>query len=950
MLKMPHASHGNEAKLALAISGLLLLLFLVVANINWPRSDFLDQHFAVLHLAIETTAIAVATMTFGVVWSLRFEKPSQSLVLLACAFLGVAILNFSHMLSYADMPDFITPGSRQKSIFFWLSAHALGSILLFIIALKPIRSYNPKYKFRIILPITIAIVIAIHLYYFLVVDETTGTYLVNNKITDLKRNLEYSLIIINFITALLFLRLMYRQRYFNASGLFAATFVLGLGEYFYTLYGATTDVYNLFGHLYKLIGFALLYWAVFVETLRNPYIQLRQSRRQLRATMLAMPDLVFEINEHYIFVNFYASKHDGLYMPESDFMGKSIFEVFPPDICETHLKFFSEIRKSGIARGYVICLSINNEDHWFEMSGALKPANQDTDAHYIVISRDITERRESGLVLQTLSSAIMQSPIAFVITDINHRIEACNQAYANISSSTIEELIGESLFDLPVTRSYGQFNHSIKTRLREGKSWHGELTRIDKNGNELILDTQIFAVLNDNGEITNHFAYLDDVTEKKMAIRRIRHLSQYDQLTGLPNRALLQRHFENLASGEVKLAVFWIDLDNFKDINDSLGHQIGDILLREIAHRLRQQFDFESMLTRLSGDDFLVVMPFKNSSQVAAKASEINQLVSMPTHLLEQELSVTASIGIAIYPEDATDFDSLLKNAESAMYIAKSAGRNNNFFYTPEMQLNSTRLLELSSSLKQVLGRGELRLVYQPQVCISGEHIIGAEALLRWHSDKWGEVSPAEFIPIAESTGMMIAIGDWVLRTAVEQIHKWREQGIYDLTISVNLSALQFNLPDLAQRITSLLHEFDVPATSLALEITEAVAMANPEDAANKIHQLQQQNINFAIDDFGTGYSSLSYLKRFKVKKIKIDQSFIRDIHHNDEDQAITDAIIQMARKLGIKTIAEGVETQDQLDLLKTIGCDDIQGFYYSKPLEAQDFAAFIENRDGPNG
>ncbi|CAM5181475.1 Diguanylate cyclase/phosphodiesterase OS=Castellaniella defragrans (strain DSM / CCUG 39792/ 65Phen) OX=1437824 GN=BN940_15791 PE=4 SV=1 [Castellaniella denitrificans] len=362
-----------------------------------------------------------------------------------------------------------------------------------------------------------------------------------------------------------------------------------------------------------------------------------------------------------------------------------------------------------------------------------------------------------------------------------------------------------------------------------------------------------------------------------------------------------------------------------------------------MAHRLRTALRAQDILSRLSGDDFLAILPGAGQQEAARGAQAVLDAVALPLRLGGQEIFLTASIGIALFPADADQLEVLLKHAETAMYRAKSDGRNGSCFFTPEMQARSARLIALSHALKQAQQRGELRLVYQPQLRLSECRVFGAEALLRWDSPQWGAVSPAEFIPIAESSGLIVSIGDWVLRTALRQIRTWLDHGLSGLVIAVNLSAVQFDQPDLPDRISRMLEEAGVPPHCLELELTEAAAMKTPETAAQKIQDLHQRGIRLAIDDFGTGYSSLSYLKRFKIHKLKIDQSFVRDIDSDVDDQAIASAIIQMARSLSMGTIAEGVETAEQLDFLRASGCDDIQGYHFSRPLEPDAFEHFVQ-------
>ncbi|MEW5770224.1 MAG: EAL domain-containing protein [Pseudomonadota bacterium] len=436
-----------------------------------------------------------------------------------------------------------------------------------------------------------------------------------------------------------------------------------------------------------------------------------------------------------------------------------------------------------------------------------------------------------------------------------------------------------------------------------------------------------------------------DITERKRASERIEHLAHFDQLTGLPNRHLLREHFKfalSLAqrSGE-HLAVMFLDLDHFKHINDTLGHSVGDALLMEVARRLKSAIRAEDTVSHPGGDEFTFILPGTDENGAALVANKLLEVVAAPIRVEGQELIVTPSIGIALYPEDGADLETLSKSADAAMFRAKQAGRNGFRFFTQEMQGHSARNLQLSIALRQALAREQLQLHYQPQLAIADGRLIGAEALLRWTHPELGPVSPAEFIPIAEASGQIVPIGEWVLRTAATQMKAWMDQGLPPMVMAVNLSAAQFHHPKLLQRVSEILAEAGLAPEYLELELTEAVAMDDPQAAVAIMDRLHGLGIRMSIDDFGTGYSSLGYLKRFKVHKLKIDQSFVRDLSDDPEDRAIVTTIIDLAASLGLGTIAEGVETAAQLAFLRERGCDEVQGYFFSKPLPAPAFEAY---------
>jgi diguanylate cyclase (GGDEF)-like protein len=428
----------------------------------------------------------------------------------------------------------------------------------------------------------------------------------------------------------------------------------------------------------------------------------------------------------------------------------------------------------------------------------------------------------------------------------------------------------------------------------------------------------------------------------------IQRLAHFDPLTGLPNRLLLNdrsEHALNVARRNQQcLALMFLDLDHFKNINDSLGHRVGDEVLVALAMRLKSAVREQDTVARLGGDEFIVLLPDTDAAGAARVADKLLQTTLKPFQIEQNELTVTPSIGIALYPQDGTDLDTLSRSADAAMYKAKEEGRNNYRFFTREIQAQSDRTLVLDNALRRALERNQLQLHFQPQISLVTGQIVGAEALLRWHHPQLGSVSPAEFIPVAESNGLILPIGEWVLRTALKQLGDWITRGMLPITLAVNLSAVQFRHANLPQLVSSILLDAALDPALLELELTEGVAMTHPLSAIATMDDLHQRGVRMSIDDFGTGYSSLSYLKRFQVYKLKIDQTFVRDITDDPDDKAIVGAIISMASSLGLKTIAEGVETAGQLAFLRARGCDEVQGYFFSRPLPADAFEQFTQN------
>jgi len=437
--------------------------------------------------------------------------------------------------------------------------------------------------------------------------------------------------------------------------------------------------------------------------------------------------------------------------------------------------------------------------------------------------------------------------------------------------------------------------------------------------------------------------------ERREASNQLEQLADFDPLTGLPNRRLLQDRVDTALTRahrqNEQLALMFLDLDRFKNINDTLGHHLGDELLIQVAQRLTALLREEDTVCRLGGDEFVLLCPGTDADGAAHVAAKVLSMGAQPYHVGTHELSVSCSIGIAMYPSDGNTLETLSMSADTAMYRAKQAGRNTYRFFKAEMQTQSARTLQIENALRRALELGQMHLEYQPQFSLHNGEVTGAEALLRWRHPELGPLSPAEFIPVAEDCGLILTIGAWVLHTACQQLKTWQEAGLPIRRMAVNLSAVQFEHADLPQLVSQVLAQTGLAPECLELELTESVAMKNPQGAIEIMDDLYQRGVLMSIDDFGTGYSSLNYLKRFKVYKLKIDRSFVRDIAVDPDDRAIVLAVVSLARSLGFLTIAEGVETPAQVTFLREQGCDEVQGYLYSRPLPGPQFEVFVREQ-----
>ena len=488
----------------------------------------------------------------------------------------------------------------------------------------------------------------------------------------------------------------------------------------------------------------------------------------------------------------------------------------------------------------------------------------------------------------------------------------------------------------------------------DGESGMLEFEVIGLKGTRRWLETHAAPMRDAQGAVVSLLGITRDITGRKDSESRIQYLANFDALTGLPNRNLLADHVQYaiglMRHSNENLCVMFVDLDRFKDINDTLGHSLGDAFLIETGKRLQSVLRETDTVSRLGGDEFVLVLSDSGARAAAHVAEKLLGVISTPYRIGQYDLVVTASIGIAIYPHDGEDLEALSRSADTAMYRAKQEGRNGYRFFTAEMQDRAIRHMQLTNAMHHALENGQLHLCYQPQMSIDSDHVIGVEALLRWNHPEFGGISPAEFIPVAEYSGLILPIGEWVLRTAMHQLKTWIDRGHPPMVMAVNLSAVQFRHRSLPDLVRDILAEARLPPEYLELELTESVAMHDPQGAISIMDRLHEQGIRMSIDDFGTGYSSLNYLKKLKVYKIKIDQSFIRELDSRAEDRAIVAAIISMSNSLGLLTIAEGVETSGQLAFLRGRHCDEAQGYYYSKPLPATEFEAFLAHRRKSQG
>ena len=572
---------------------------------------------------------------------------------------------------------------------------------------------------------------------------------------------------------------------------------------------------------------------------------------------------------------------------------------------------------------------------------------------YLLMARNLRTVAEAQEALRLRDRAIESSINAIVITDYREDdlpIVYVNPAFERMTGYASAEAMGRNPRFLAAADVNQPELEAIQVALKEKRDCRVVLRNHRKDGSMYWSELHIAPVKDDDGEVTHYVGVQNDITAMKKYQSEIEQQANFDSLTGLPNRNLLT---DRAATAIVRagrdahgIAVVLIDLDNFRLVNDSLGHAVGNQLLRLVGERLGSALREMDTIARLGGDEFVLVLGEQESERtISSQMQRIVDVFARPFAVGEQELFVTVSIGVASYPQDGEGFDVLLKNAEVAMYRAKDLGRNTFQFYAAEMNARVAERLTMENWLRRAVEHRELLLHFQPQLDLRTGHIFGAEALVRWQHPKLGMVSPARFIPLAEQTGLIVPIGEWVLRAACAQNKAWQDAGLPPIAVAVNISARQFREKSLLKSVAAILEETGLEPRFLELEVTESAIMHDAEGVIAILQQLKAMGVMLSIDDFGTGYSSLSYLKRFPVDRLKIDQSFIRDLALGADSAAIVQAVITLGHSLNLKVIAEGVETAAQLQFLRQRECDEKQGYFFSRPLPAEEFRKLLEER-----
>lgn len=675
--------------------------------------------------------------------------------------------------------------------------------------------------------------------------------------------------------------------------------------------------------------------------------QLQEATTKLSTLFSSIPDMIWMKDNEGKYLSCNAAYEAFIGAKECEVIGKTDYDFYScesADVCKQ-----SDIEAMNAA---TLCISeecVNYRNNTIGIMEIRKAPIYNPSGVMIGvlgIGRDITERKrmEQKLADSEREFRALAEQTPDTIARYDHE---CVRLYANPSlahamGQNVEELLGKKPTAYFASAQALAYEEKIKEVIATGVQGVIEYTWPDATGRTQTSQIRIVPETTQEGVIRSVLATGRDITERKLFEKQIEFLAHHDALTGLPNRTLAQDRMEQAIvyakRHQTQAALIFIDLDGFKTINDTLGHSIGDAMLQSVALRLQKRIRESDTLSRQGGDEFLLILPEINDSEdVRAIADKLIQAFEEPFGVHNQLLSVSASIGISLYPEHGDDFNTLLKNSDVAMYKAKESGKNTYRFYTTKMNRDIIDQFKIETDLKTALQNNEFILHYQPQIDLATHTISGVEALIRWNHPQQGMIPPLNFIPIAEESGLIVQIGQWVIEEACRQIAQWHKEG-KELSVAVNISGVQFKRGDLESVVKNALRTSGINPSLLELELTESIMMHNVETTLQTVQSLKALGIQLSIDDFGTGYSSLAYLKRFAVDKLKIDQSFVRDILVDQEDTVIVQTIIQMAKNLNLKTIAEGVENKEVLKLIESYGCDEVQGYHFAKPLEAAAF------------
>ena len=935
-------------------AGVLTLLLSLGKLLPEARVFQASDSYVVMHTLLELVAIAVSAMVFSLAWNLRQQPFNSHRVLLGVGFLAVSLVDLAHTLSFAGMPDFITPNGTEKAINFWLAARSIAVLTLLGVAFSTATHWARKTCYTWL---TGAVSLAAVVWWLGIAhaDLMPRTFIAGQGLTGFKIGFEYALVALYWIVAVHLYLQSRRAHNHSVHWLAATAWILGLAELLFTLYADVTDAFNFLGHIYKTIAYLLLYRGIFVAGVRAPFKELDVQKAKLQAVLSTVPDLIWLKNPDGVYLSCNAAFERFFGATEADIVGKTDFDFVDP----AQAQIFRENDRNAMAADKP---SVNEEWLTFAKDGyrglfeTTKTPMHDANGTLIGvlgISHDITVREHAKENMQISSSVFTHAREGIMITDAEGTILEVNQAFTRITGYSRDEVLGRNPRILSSGRQGKDYYNAMWSALTQKGHWTSEVWNRRKSG-EVFAELQTISAVRDNHGITQQYVSLfSDISSFKEHEFKLEHIAHFDALTNLPNRVLLadRLHQAMLQRSGQQLAVAFLDLDGFKSINDQFGHDAGDHLLIAIAQGMKQELREGDTLARMGGDEFVVVL--LGLQEIATGVPMLNRLLAAAAHPVPWEgkvLQVSASLGVTFYPQtEEVDGEQLLRQADQAMYQAKLAGKNRFHVFDAEQDRSVRGHHESLERIRGGLTRNEFVLFYQPKVNMRSGKVIGMEALIRWQHPERGLLAPSAFLPLIENHPLALTLGEWVIDTTLSQISQWRAQGL-DLPVSVNVGASQLQQADFVERLQAILKSHpDVPHQSLELEVLETSALEDISAASQVIDECKRMGVMFALDDFGTGYSSLTYLKRLPVALLKIDQSFVRDMLEDSDDLAILQGIIGLANAFRRDVIAEGVETVAHGTRLLSLGCDLAQGYGIARPMPAQSVPGWLSGWTPPS-
>jgi diguanylate cyclase (GGDEF)-like protein/PAS domain S-box-containing protein len=941
-----HPRHGPA--LRRMVLGLAALAAIQVASLwlpAWgPAANI--RYYLPLHTLLETISIVVSLMVFAVGWSSSARGVSANALFLACAFLCVGLLDFSHMASYTGMPDFGSPNDQQKHLNFWLAARLIAAVSLLLLVLRPATA--PVGRLGRYLLLCVSLAVAGTLDWVVIAHQSwlPDTFVAGQGLTDFKKTVEYLVTFISLLTAGALLGRMRSPQSFNPVLLFGAVCIMAMSEFYFTVYSTMTGTYNVLGHAYKVAAYLLIYRAIVFEVIEEPYSFLEKARAKFSNIFESVNDGIELISLDGVIVDLNRAAYERLGYARDDVIGRPLAGLcLPADAARfrqqreqvsTHASIMFE--SSRLCRdGSVIPVEIS-----------ARLVDMDDRPLILCISRDVSERKHAEAILLKESEknlAILRNASDGIhILNADGLLIEASDSFCAMLGYARNEIIGRhvSLWD-------GRFAaDEIDARLAHlfaGKT-RAQFETVHRRKDGTTFDVEVSSLpLELDGRLVL-FNSSRDTSERKAAEREVEHLAFYDALTELPNRRLMLDRLQQAIAARVRTgrngALLLIDLDNFKGINDTQGHEVGDLLLKRVGKRLASCLRKGDSLARFGGDEFVVMLPELSEApqealhQMECVAGKILTTLDQVDQFGRHAYRTTASIGATFF-STGHSAEEHVKQADIAMYQAKHAGRNTLRLFDPAMQESINHRTALENALREALDRQQFSLHYQVQVDSAGRPI-GVEALLRWQHPEEGLIMPGNFIELAEETLLIVPIGRWVIETACAQLAAWQHDvQTRDLSVSVNVSAKQIRAADFVASVKESVLRHAVNPRLLILEPTESLFLDDIEDAIATLSAIKAMGVRCSLDDFGTGFSSLQYLKRLPLDQLKIDRSFVRDIVRDASDQTIVRTIIAMAQSLGLEIIAEGVETQAQHDLLRGLGCTLFQGYLFGRPVPVGD-------------